>query len=278
MPKFERVKDKWKPLRKGLFGNSEPSVELRAITMPVNKIIMPGFGYINRCESVDKDGFIGWEEIEQLPAISAGVSYGATEKLENDSERAIKLNKKLISQKHFTPFEIVQYAINIKGLSKAAGAQLSRYRHSGHISRSRRFVTAGPAYVYPILDNIDYEDFARERYQSWSKHFRSCQNFYEYLRSPQPSVKGTGCTPEEWDKTKSEYVPMTKEQARGVIPVFSSTERTMWVNVRSLRHIFDERLRADTESELRRLIWMIWDLVEPLSPSFYFDLKEEMDV
>jgi len=54
-------------------------------------------------------------------------------------------------------------------------------------------------------------------------------------------------------------------------------ERTMWVNVRSLRHIFDERLKADCEADLRRCMWQIWDLVEPLTPSFYFDLKEKID-
>ena len=272
MPKFERVKDPWKELRKDLYGNVEPTVKLEAITMPLD---FDSEDYLPRAipeESIDHYDvapIVDFSKIEELPAIAASTSYNS--KIDS-YEKAVKLNKQLISKGHMTPFECVHYLIRIKGLSKAAGAQLSRYRHSGHISKSRRFVSQEPSFVYPMLGRVENKDQALIRYRSFERINKVSYEEYQYLRETQINVPvvGTGYP-------NIDLPPLTKEEARGVIPVFSATGRTMWVNVRSLRHIFDERLRSDTESELRRLIWMIWDLVEPLTPSFYFDIKEEIE-
>jgi flavin-dependent thymidylate synthase len=284
MPRFERVKDKYKELRKDLYGNIEPIVELTGITMPLYKprdlegkpieYDKMGLEYASTCYDSETMG-MEWKAIEMMPAIAASTSYNSKEKLEGNYEKCCALNRNLIKQKHLTPFEIVQYCINISGLSKAAGAQLSRYRQSGHISRSRRFVTAEPSFVYPILDYIDNEEAVKRRLRTIEEVNAICFGKYEHLRQEYKGTLPVGA---------GDFYPVLdlpalhKEDARFCLPVSSSTARTMWVNVRSLRHIFDERLRADSEIEIRRLAWMIWDLVEPLCPSFYWDIKEEMNV
>jgi len=68
---------------------------------------------------------------------------------------------------------------------------------------------------------------------------------------------------------------LKKEDARQIIPVDYATERTWWVNVRALRYILKQRLRADTESELRRLCWEIYDMVCALLPSIFDDIVDE---
>jgi flavin-dependent thymidylate synthase len=273
MPRLERVEDKWKHLREDLYCNAEPEVTLEAITIPVIKEFYSASRdvYNANCEAAD-DHEIDWRGIEQLPALTAATSYGSKEKIEGNYERAVALNKSLISKKHLTPFECVQYQFHIKGLSKAAGAQLSRYRHSGHISQSRRYQSAGIQFVYPVLDYIESEDHAKHILSKISYANNYSLDFYDALR--EGLNRGMDLVPED-GKLKTET--LHKEDARRILPVSYATERSMWVNVRSLRHIFDERLRADTESELRRLVWMIWDLVEPLTPSFYFDIKEQFN-
>lgn len=259
MAKFERVEDKWKILRKDLYGNVEPSVELRAITVPIilgNE--METDFYFSEALTGDLHDEIDFKQIEQLPAISAGVSYGATEKLENDNERAIKLNKKLIADGHDTPLEAIQMNFRVKGLSKTAGAQLSRYRTgNGHVSASRRFRTAGISFVYPLLEYIDDKDSAEGVLNSIARVNEDAYDCYKGFRE---------------GKWFMNCPVIHKEDARQVLPVSYATEREWWVNVRALRYIFKQRLKADTESELRRLCWMIYDMIQPLMPSLFCDI------
>jgi flavin-dependent thymidylate synthase len=261
MAKFERVEDKWRELRKDLYGNVEPSVELRAITMPLYKVRdlhgneisydEMGLKYARTCYDSETYG-MDWQAIEKLPAISAGVSYGATEKLENDPERAIKLNKKLIEDHHDTPLEAIQMNFRIEGLSKTAGAQLSRYRTgNGHVSASRRFKAADGSFVYPMYDYLDEAAaFVELDADAWNNK----QQYGYYLGKRERGIK--------------------KEDSRQGLPVSYSTSREWWVNVRALRYILKQRLKADTEAELRRLCWMIYDMVCPLMPSLFEDIVD----
>ena len=268
MTNYKRPEDRWKGLREELqlYGNVEPEVTLEAVTLPL--VVRTGWQgkakyhadgerkwRENQFEEIeDIMGEVDWHKVEMLPALSASVSYGSTDKIENDYDRCVALNKSLISKHHETPFESVMYNFHIKGLSKAAGAQLSRYRAgTGHISASRRFRTAEPQFVYPLLDSME-EVAARSALYELSVVYRDSYAVYEQLRK-----RG-----------------LKKEDSRMTIPVASAGERTMWINARSLRHVFQERLREDCESELRRLVWLIWDLVYSLAPSFYSDIAEEI--
>lgn len=249
MSEFKRVKDRWKDLRLelNLFGNTEPNVELIAITTPVSTYDGDQYFFQNG----EDDYVVSFRDIETLPAGAASTSYGSNI---NTTEKALTLNKKLVQMGHHVPLESIQLNLHISGLSKAGAAQLSRYRHTGHVSASRRFQQQKAAFVYPILDEFEDEDKARQVYRNLSENNKNCFEKYLYLRN----------------------VGASKEVARLCIPVASATERAWWCNIRELRHIINQRCRADTESEFRRLAFMMYDLVEPMMPSLFEDITTDM--
>jgi flavin-dependent thymidylate synthase len=260
MPKFERVKDSWKALRKDLYGNVEPEVTLEAITMPIS---LHDEEYRNDGSTRTTDT-VYWERIEQLPAISAGVSYGSKEKLENDREKALKLNKNLIKMGHHTPLEAIQFNFFVSGISKACGAQISRHRSGqGHVSASRRFQTAGAGFIYPTFDYLDDEYDVKKKLGILASTYSCAYETYDRLRSGKL----------QYDM--KDAPPMHKEDARVVLPVSYATERSWFINARALRDFFRLRLAADSEWEIRRVAWMMYDMVSKLLPTLFEDLMEE---
>jgi flavin-dependent thymidylate synthase len=235
LAKYKRVADPWKQLRfdLGLFGNAEPEVKIVAITTPTNPYTF----------------------IETIPAIAASTSYGSTERIESDFDKAIALNKKLVQMGHHVPLESIQINFLITGISKISGAQLSRYRHTGHVSASRRFKTQEPQFVYSLLEDIKDEAKAATILRKLSY-----VNMVAF---------------EEYESLRNEF-GASKEAARMCIPGSTATSRYWWTNIRELRHIVNQRCRADTESELRRLVFMLFDLVNVVCPSLFEDIKDEM--
>ena len=221
------MNDPWFDLRQNLFGNVEPYVEMEAMTEP----LIP-YGS------------------EEIPARSAGVSYGSRDKL--DTNRIKSLTHSLLERGHFTPFESVQYNFLITGISKACGSQLSRHRiGGGHISKSRRFVEQNAYFVYPTLDYIDNKSIVESILKRIEEQHISAFEAYTCIRK-----KGAH-----------------KEDARRVIPVSTATERAWWINVRALRDFLRLRLAADAEWEIRRLAGMLLTKVREFHPSFYEDFK-----
>lgn len=214
--------DRFKHLRIHLFGNTEPSVSLEFITTSPKT------------------------DTQYLPAVSASVSYDSTNRLDN-KEKITKLTRMLKDKKHLTPFESVTYGLHIQGISKACGAQLSRYRMSGHISASRRFIAQKDTFVYPILEKVPDEATAIECYSIFEDQIKSSVDEYNKLRA----------------------LGISKQDSRLLIPVCSSTERIMWINARSLFHIFEERLKPDAEAEIRRLCYLILSVVKEATPLLF---------
>jgi thymidylate synthase (FAD) len=186
---------------------------------------------------------------EALPAISAGISYGTEI---GDIDRARELNRKLIKMDHMTPFESCQFNLHISGTSKLCSAQLSRYRIAGHISSSRRFRKQQPAFVYPMLANIHYSRDVKEILTYMSQQYETAYNAYLYLRNT-----------------------LTKQDARYIIPASTATERHMWLNAREARHIFKQRLAPDAEPEIRRLAFLMLEVLSQATPSLFEDICEE---
>lgn len=249
MPQIKRVEDKWKHLREGLFGNTEPFVTLEAVTTPIRY----GLGEYG-CTSLDQHGNMKWDAIESLSALAASTSYGSKDKIDTP-EKAAALNRKLIQLGHTVPLEAIQFNFHISGISKTCGAQLSRHRcGQGHVSASRRFKKAMPRYVYPTLDYFEHESQVNVIF-----NLLSHQNEMAFLKY-QELLKG------------EVYPKLHKEDARMILAVSYATERSQWMNARALRDLFRLRLASDSEWEIRRLAWMIFDLVKPLMPSLFDDI------
>ena len=223
------IKDPWKILRAKLcFGNVEPSVELIAKTEPLGDI-----------------------DIEELPALSASVSYGSEIKGITAEKR---LNCKLIEMGHLTPLESVSFNFHISGISKICGAQLSRHRiGQGHVSGSRRFRKQEPHFVYPLLNYIVDEGLAHTIYSIMSLSAKDSFERYS-LWMPSQGVK--------------------KADARYLIPASTATERNWFINARALRDFFRLRLAPDAEWEIRRLAFLVLSIVHMVTPSLFEDIYE----
>ena len=164
---------------------------------------------------------------------------------------------------HHTPLEAIQLNFHISGISKACGAQLSRYRvGQGHVSASRRYQTQHPKFVYPILGYIKDESTVRNVLSTISAHHELSMKVYNNLRQIESTIKNINIKEN-----------IHKEDARFVIPLSSATERSWWVNIRALRHIFTERINKTAEPEIRRLCVLIYNLVKPVFPSLLEDLE-----
>ena len=272
MPKFERVVDKYKDLRKDLYGNVEPEIKLEAITLPIERIKYNADGPYSFMK--DSEYGINWKAIEMMPALAASTSYGSKEKIEGNYERAVSLNKKLISMKHDTCLESIQFNFHVSGISKGCGAQVSRHRQGqGHVSASRRFKAATPRFIYPTLDYIDDEERVKARLRMIQEINEICFGKYEHLRNEHKGYIPVGGS--YFDATLN-LPALHKEDARLVLPVSYATERSWFINARALRDFFRLRLAADSEWEIRRLAFMLFDLVNPLLPSIFYDIADKV--
>ena len=230
--------DKYKHLRTNLWANTEPSVELIGLTVPGSwdsySFTLPGGSFVE-----------SWE-IERQIAKAATVSTGVHVKDQD------KLNRNLIKLGHHTPLESIQFNFHIKGISKAAGAQISRHRiGQGHVSSSRRYQEQGASFIYPLLDNIETEDVARQIYSVIQDDYRESYGQYLGLRK----------------------LGLKKGDSRYLIPTASSQERIWWVNARALRDFMRLRLHPSAESEIRRLAGMILTIAKQVTPVLFEEFK-----
>jgi thymidylate synthase (FAD) len=227
-----RIKDPWKIVRQETcFGSVEPNIKLVAITRPT---------------------FVT-EFTEQIPALSASVSYGSNIR---SFEQSIKLNRNLIKMGHLTPLEAIQFNFHVSGISKICGAQMSRHRiGQGHIGGSRRFRKQEMSFVYPLFDYIETEDEVRAIYGVMSAGVQDAFERAEQLKQAVIGVK--------------------KSDARYLIPASTATERNWWINARALRDFFRLRLAPDAEWEIRRLAFMLLDIVSTETPSLFQDIAED---
>jgi thymidylate synthase (FAD) len=230
------ILDPWTEIRKKIcFGNEEPKIELVAITTPI--------GSYNH---EDPKG-----DIECIPAIAAGTSYN---KEATSIEKAKALNKKLIKMGHNVPLESLTYNFYVTGLSKAAGAQWSRHRiGAGHVSLSRRYTQQQPKFVYPTLNYIKNKDEVEATYKLMSG---ACENAYRAYKF----LIDTGAK---------------KQDARLIMPVNVATTRNAWANARALRDFFRLRLDPAAEEEIRRLAFILLDIVFTATPSLFEDIVEK---
>ncbi len=254
--------DPWHVLRQECFGNVEPTVTLEAVTTPIEPI-----GADTPLTEGDPDRTVSpeiFQDIEQIPALAAGTSYGSRETLQDDPDRAVKLNKKLIKLGHHTPLEAIQLNFHVSGISKACGAQVSRHRvGQGHVSASRRFQEQGPRFVYPMLSYIKDREYAESVLLGMSRHIEQSYAVYNELRA---AHEAAGDRP-----------TLHKEDARLIIPVSTATERSWWINVRALRDFFRLRLARDAEWEIRRMSQMMFNIVYGMMPSLFEDIREKFE-
>lgn len=199
-------------------------VTLLAYTQ-LNSEIVPNF----ELEVVEKWEDVTDGQIVSLAAIRQCYSHKtALEVLETESEKyfgekgkeAKRLFRQIVTSKHTSTLEHLNFTFAIEGVSRSLLAQLTRHRHMSFSVQSQRFVkfssdsrSGGFDYVMPdnIAENHVEKDFDR--------FMIKIQNFYDYLIEN----------------------GVHQESARAVLPNAAACNLVLTANLRTLLEFYEKR-------------------------------------
>jgi len=235
--------DKWKELRRdmNLFRAVEPSVELIAITQPLQRLKELGV------------------TSETLPAYTARHCWESsgqyTEDPEHNHELDLRLTRNLIKRGHDTPLQALEFTFDVLNTSKSVQAQWTRHKIGvGWSYRSTRFVEAsGNNFVYNAYDYINDEKKVKELLRIDEDVNMNAVNMYEEKRN----------------------LGATKQDSRKVMPVQFATNCSFFSNARALRHLYNLRIDKHAEWEIRRMSAMLLDEVMQFTPAIFEDIHEK---
>tara|TARA_R100000742_G_C4276960_1_gene98422 strand:+ start:1559 stop:2335 length:777 start_codon:yes stop_codon:yes gene_type:complete len=171
---------------------------------------------------------------EDLIAYCARVSNPENQ---NNTKTAPRLLKFLIKHKHWSPFEMVDMAVEIK-TSRAIAAQILRHRSFSFQEFSQRYSEA------QVLEGLELRVQADSNRQSSSETFDDSQlsaKVREY------TAKGVALYNE---LIKS---GVAKESARMILPLTTETTMYMKGSIRSWIHYIDLRTEDNTQKEHREI-------------------------
>lgn len=162
-----------------------------------------------------------------------------------DSNPSFKILKACIESGHTSVLEHANYTFEIKGVSRALLAQLTRHRIASYSVRSQRYCEEPfsegdePNFVVPkSITSNEYNIYKNAMKRSFSD--------YEYLLS----------------------MDIPKEDARMVLPNACHTTIMMTINLRSLGNFMSERL-------CRRAQWEIRELAEKMKREILSTMTDE---
>jgi thymidylate synthase (FAD) len=155
-----------------------------------------------------------------------------------------------IREGHESIIEHASATFEISGISRACSHQLVRHRLASYSQESQRYVKMSePEWALPpaIAENPE----ARE---IWGKFADEAQAAYQSLRE----------------------LGVRKEDARFVLPNAAATRIVVTMNFRELLHVFRLRISREAQWEIRDVCVRMLELVYPLAPNVFGDLREEL--
>lgn len=174
---------------------------------------------------------------EQLCEYAGRICTHTTGNVRTNTEGFLKAR---IDQGHESILEHVSITFEIRGISRACLAQLTRYRLASFSVESQRYVK------YDNLDAI-FPPCDCEQSSIIAKAFTEANAAYKDLLI-------TGMKPED---------------ARFVLPMATKTNLVMTANLRELRHIFSQRLDKAAQWEIRELATRMLKLADEYAPTVF---------
>lgn len=171
--------------------------------------------------------------------------YLSFDRMEIDSET--KFIPNCIKRGHTSIIEHASATFRIQGASRAFTHQLVRHRVASFSQQSQRYVKEDE-FNYIIPPSILENDEAATLYRDFIENTR---NTYLKLRN----------------------MNVLKEDARFVLPNALESEIVFSANFRELRHLFDLRLKADAQWEIRKVAMQILLIMQQEAPSVFNDYK-----
>ena len=200
-------------------------VRLIAITRPVCATC--GWEFSGLCSAHQQP-----EDAEDFIAYVARVSNPTNQ---NNQQTAPKLLKYLIEHKHWSPFELASFTVEIK-TSRAIAQQILRHRSFSFQEFSQRYTKATEFEIYPA------------RRQDVKNRQNSIDDLEpgikEWFECAQHEIQGYGQA--RYEEALSRGI--AKEQARFLLPLSTATTLYMSGTVRSWIHYI--QLRADVATQL----------------------------
>lgn len=151
-----------------------------------------------------------------------------------DYDKMIDLIKRHIN--HESVLEHVNFTFSIEGVSRSLLAQLTRHRLASFSVQSQRYV-CGENFAFVIPETIKNNP---EMLKEFNNHINMTKIRYK--------------------KMIDSGIP--KEDARSILPNATTTNVVMTMNLRELRHFYDERSCIHAQKEIRQLANKMMELVK----------------
>jgi thymidylate synthase (FAD) len=198
---------------------------------------------------------------EQLIVYIARVSNPGNQ---NNTETSPKLIKYLIENKHWSPFEMVDFTVEIK-TSRAIAQQILRHRSFSFQEFSQRYAKVSE------FEPIELRKQTEKNRQSSSEVFDPTILYY-YNDEDFGKYKLSELVKEHTKNSDALYNRLieegvAKESARFILPLSTSTTIYMKGSVRSWIHYLQIRCDEHTQKEHREIALEIKDIFVSLLPS-----------
>jgi thymidylate synthase (FAD) len=157
-----------------------------------------------------------------------------------------------IREGHESLIEHASATFEISGISRACSHQLVRHRLASYSQESQRYVSmSDPEWVLPPA--IAETPEARAIWDGFANHIKAT---YQALRE----------------------LGIRKEDARFALPNATATRIVVTMDFREFLHLFRIRISPEAQWEIRDVCVRMLELVYPLAPAVFGDLREELTV
>jgi thymidylate synthase (FAD) len=155
-----------------------------------------------------------------------------------------------VREGHESIVEHASATFEISGISRACSHQLVRHRIASYSQESQRYVDmSDPEWVLPT--SIAENPQARVVWDGFASQVEAA---YRALRE----------------------LGSRKEDARFVLPNATATRIIVTMNFREMLHLFRLRISREAQWEIRDVCIHMLELVSPIAPSIFGDLREEL--
>jgi len=161
-----------------------------------------------------------------------------------DEEQAERILAKIVGMGHHSVIEHASFTFSVEGASRALTHQLVRHRIASYSQQSQRYVSLNdPDFVTP--PSIAADPALKARYKDLMEGI--------------------------WKAYRELAESVPKEDARYILPNASTTNITVTMNARELRHFFSLRCCNRAQWEIREMADRMLELCKDASPVIFKD-------